>query len=237
MTISLELVNLDSIQINGNATTMSYVALRIKSNSQSAFRFGNEWKSQIWLLLKNRTKSGANVHIGQVLYINSSSVYTLASTTTNDTENSYAGKNLVIKLPPYYYGTVTNTWPSTDPAVQLKAIFWTKETTNVALTNTIKNGRATIVRIEVPERIYGAESSTSPIQANWINYISFGGSAFGNPVETWAKFINKPGSTSTGKVTYEYHANAPYCSTRGSCIEAAPTLSGVFIKYATVLPT
>ncbi len=222
--LSLELVNLDSIQVNGNRSTHSFAALRITS-SRDSFRFDSEQKSTIWVLLKNRTRNGANIYNGRVIYQNSSSEYALAPDTGLITEtNSQGNRDIVMQLPAYYYRSASSVTP--------RVVFLTNAATSTAARNVVRNGRTTIARAEVPEEIsYNTSSVWS--YGKWISYIAFGtGSAFGSPTATDATFRNAPGSIFTGITTYQYYANAPYCSTRGSCVETAPSTSRVEIKYA-----
>ena len=218
--LTLELVNLDSIPVNGNQVFHSFSALKLTSAKPDAFRFGSDYKSTIWVILKNRSRDGF-IYNGQVVYQNSSSVWKTVPTTIR-AEGSDS-RNVIVYLPPYFGGTPT----------QPKITFTTRQSGSQALNEFIR-GRATQLRVEIPERT----GTAAYPQGKWITYATFGaGTSTGTPTATEAGFRDSPSLTTAGKVNYEYAGDAPYCSTRGSCVETAPTTTLVQIKYATSLPS
>ncbi len=218
-TLSVEPVNLDSIQVNGNATSCSFSAVRFTSSRSDAFRFGNDQESQVWWLAKNRSATGCNLWNGVWLYQNSSSIYAASvgggimvnnfSALQNDTIVGDTGFNANITF--YYPGS------GTDSSVVLNVNTTTGQWQNFSVaglgTNGLNSsalyevaagntttGNVTYVNVTVPEIL---NESTTTAGGQWNIALVFGsGSAPGTTTATDLGVRDALGLTTAGKVNY-----------------------------------
>lgn len=256
-TLSVEPVVLDSIQVNGNTTSCSYSAVKFTSSRTDAFRFGNDQVATTWWLVKNRTNAGCNLHNGNFLFLNSSSIYAIANTTNSftglttfdsDVNASGAaidGAGATAAINYYYPGS------GTDVSVPLNLT--ADGRFNLSITTPQANtswGNSLYVNVSVPEILN--ESVTTTEGSFNIAMVFGAGSPGGLAGSTDLAVRDALGLTTTGKINYTANAqtsgvhlaadqaatffgDAPFYSPRGSYVSSTPSTTAYVISYASKL--
>ncbi len=230
-------------------TAGEWAALKFCSNRTDAFRFGTENVRCVNLITKNKTSPGSNNnYTGYVVYQNSSGTWVNASGSdvTRTFYNSTRGANLTVVLPLYYYGA----GGGSDTSVRINVTFdgmssgkgdcVTKPRGCSAFMGSGNYGwNYTRLIIQIPE-IDNESTSSVAGSGIWTTYYLFDSAAgaAGNFRDATAD-----GTTTNRNVNYTanafgivFNSEPPYCSVRGSCVEAAGHGASSFIlKYATRL--
>lgn len=199
--------------------------------NSGAFRFGSEYTPCIYLVVKNSVNS-TSTYNGYVIYQNTSNMWTNAtggreyinesSVRTTDLYTQWrlvsSGQanqyNLQVTLPPYYY---------LDESTRFEAIFALNKLTTTPWKNSWKYK---LLTIKVPETTNFGRTTNS---GKWVLYYSFPTVA-----STDGTFTESPTASSSSYVTYEH--GWPFCSPRGSCINAVFGGSGGTLNYAINAP-
>ena len=233
-----------------------FAALKFCSQRNDAFRFGTENVKCIVLLTKNKTSGSNNNYTGYVLYQNSSgkwvnvSGYGVTRTFHNYTYgafyNSTRGANLTIGLPPYYYAS----GGGADTSIRINVTFDGMSSGKVdcgtrprgcsALMGSGNYGwNYTRLIIQIPE-INNQSTSSVAGSGIWTTYYLFDSAAghsgnFRDGTED-ATTTNKNVNYTSNAFGIAFNSEPPYCSVRGSCVEAGANRASSFtIKYATRL--
>ena len=214
--------------LNNIPTRLS--TIRFCGNS-GAFRFGNEWKSCIWLVTKNDPISTTEYN-GYVLYQNSSGVWvnvTGGREYTNEssirTTDLYvkwrlipSGEqnrfNLEVTLPPYYYNT--------NESTRIEAIFALNKQANTPWARSSWGYK--LLTIKVPETTNFNRNGNF---GKWVLYYSYP-----NVAATDGYFAEAPQLSSGAYSFVTYEHGWPFCSPRGSCTNGGFGASGGVIDYA-----
>ncbi len=214
----LEPISLNSIQIGGNATLMSFSAIAVRSVYSNAFAMGAEHVGTAYLITKNRTRFGADQYVGSIIYLNSSSVYVVAS------RPSIANAIITNRIQVAPEGR-------SNPS---------RETVTLELSGNgffINKGTATRGIVRITDLVSGYLITSR--NATWGFHFAFGaGSLCGLIFATDAGFREGACTTRVGKASLQDGGNAitttvPLCSTRGSCISRPITSNRAVLLYAT----
>ena len=253
-TLTVEPFNMDSVQINGNATTCSLSTVRFTSSRSDAFRFGNDQKSQVFWVAKNRSATGCNIWNGVWLYQNSSSVYAASVgggiTPTNQSGAAIVGpgvnSTLTTNITFYYPGSGTDA--SVSLVVNTSIASWhnfslaglgtnglnSSALYEIAAANTSK-GDATSFNVTIPEIL---NESTATVEGSWNIPFTYGsGNAAGSPTATDLSIRDALGLTTTSKINYTANANGRITADQGAAYFGDVPLYSPRGSYVNSAPT
>ncbi len=236
--LAVEPVVLDSIQVNGNATSCSYSAVRFTSSRNDAFRFGSDQESTVWWLAKNRSSTGCNIWNGVWLYLNTSSIYAASIGGGIGVSNFSALQNDTIVGDTGFEANITYYYPGsgTDVSVLLQLNTTAGQWQNFSVaglgTNGLNSsalyevaagnmttGNVTYVNVTIPEIL---NESTTTNGGRFVIPLVFGsGSAPGLPAATDLGIRDALGLTTAGKVNYTAQGTGGGASSTGVASIAA----------------
>lgn len=215
--ITLERLVLD-MQVDGGTVTSSFIALKLSTGGPYAwavdsgiFGSGAYQTPNVWVLLKNRSSTGAEF-VGRLVYQNASSTYAIARNASTTSPIGWWNSSGIWVVPL----TLVKTTGSviSQPTVALLGVRGSGSTIRPNVTKVLTT---------IPEA-YG----------DWKFYLRFT-----SPASATANFRNSFTTTVTNKATFQRPlgtlvSQLPFCSPIGSCIKTTEfTSTAITVRRAT----